>query len=191
MVYRVIGFVHALRHHLRDSDPFQELASFLPPEELVSLRAARNVPLAILQTLGERSVWARRQGWVNDLLVPVMESSLTELTNLQSACERIKNTPIPFTYTVLSHRIVAFFCFFLPFGIVDTVGVFTPVVVFLVSHAFFGLDAIGEEVEDPFGLEPHNLPLTALSRTIEVNLRQLLGEDEVPPFLRPVDGVLM
>ncbi|MCC2667862.1 MAG: uncharacterized protein K0Q72_333, partial [Armatimonadetes bacterium] len=190
-VYRTIGFVHALRHHLRQTDPFTELPSYLPPEEIPSLRSQRNVPLAVLQGIAERLVWARKQGWIHPYHVAILESSLTELINLQGACERIKSTPVPFTYTVLSHRIVAFFCFFLPFGIVDTVGLLTPLVVFLVSHAFFGLDVIGDEIEEPFGVESHHLPLTALCRTIEVNLRQMLGESEVPPFLQPVDGVLM
>jgi putative membrane protein len=91
---------------------------------------------------------------------------------------------------VLIHRIVAVYCLGLPFGIIDTVGVFTPIVVMMVAYAFFGLDAVGDEIEDPFGLEPNDLPLSALSRMIEVNLRQRLGERDLPPLLRPEKGLL-
>jgi putative membrane protein len=79
----------------------------------------------------------------------------------------------------------------LPFGLIDTVGIFTPLVVFVVSHAFFGLDIIGEEVEEPFGTETHHLPLYAISRTIEINLLQLLGESKLPTPVQPVEKVLL
>ncbi len=115
---------------------------------------------------------------------------MTEITGIQGACERIKSTPIPASYTVLIHRIVALYCLGLPFGIVTSVGALTPVVVAIVAYAFYGLDAVGSEIENPFGHDPNDLPLTALSRMIEVNLRQGLGEDELPPLLEPVDGIL-
>ena len=104
--------------------------------------------------------------------------------------DRIKNTPIPFSYTVLIHRIVASYCMFLPFGIVDTMGIMTPVVVLLISHAFFGLDAIGDEIEEPFGIQPNDLPLFTISRNIEVNLLELLGDHDTPTRIAPKGGVL-
>jgi putative membrane protein len=192
VVLHVIAYVHALRHHLRGEDPLDGAATYLPPDEIDALRRYKNVPVAILQTLAERLYWARQHGWINEFHVPLLEENLTDLTNIQGACERIKNTPIPLTYSVLSHRLVAFFCFALPFGLAETVGDLTPVVTFLVSHAFFGLDVIGEEVEEPFGTDPHDLPLTQLSRMIEVNLLQMLGDhDALPDIPQPIDGVLL
>ena len=122
--------------------------------------------------------------------LPVLEASLTEITTVQGACERIKSTPIPGSYTILIHRIVALYCLGLPFGIVSSVGLMTPVVVAIVAYAFYGLDAVGTEIENPFGTDENDLPLSALSRMIEVNLRQRLGESELPELLRPVDGIL-
>ena len=182
-------YAHALRHHLRDSDPFPDLGE-LPAAERAQLADPRNVPLAILQTIGRRMQWAWQQGWIRDYHLPVLEASLTELTAIQGGCERIKNTPLPFAYSVLLHQLVAFYCLLLPFGIVQEVGIMTPVVVLLISHAFLGLDELGDEIEEPFGTHPNDLPLSALSRTIEINLRQLAGERDVPPFLEPVDDVL-
>jgi putative membrane protein len=121
--------------------------------------------------------------------VPVFEASLSELTNIQGACERIKNTPIPFAYTVFIHRIVAAYCLFLPLGVVGDIHYMTPLVVLLISYAFFGLDELGDEIEDPFGTDLNDLPLAALSRAIEINLRQLIEEKEVPEFHQPIDGV--
>ena len=79
----------------------------------------------------------------------------------------------------------AAYCFALPFGIADTVGHLTPAVVFLVSYAFFGPDAIGDQIEEPFGTDDNDLPLSTLSRMIEINLRQGLGETDTPPMLAP------
>lgn len=191
LVYRVIAYVHALRQHLRDEDDLGALAGLLPEAERQALAGQRNRPLAILHAIGGRvrDLWC--QGHVHPMHVPVLEQSLLLLTDIQGGCERIKSTPIPSSYTVLIHRIVAIYVFALPFGLVDTIGSLTPVVVAIIGYAFFGLDAVGEEIEDPFGTDINDLPLATLSRMIEINLRQLLGETALPEPLAPVDGVLL
>lgn len=191
LIHRTIAFVHALRHHLRDTSPLEDIAEFIPADDMEAIKSQKNMPLFLLRRMGERIREAWRQGWIDTYHVQILEGSLTEMTTIQGACERIKNTPIPFAYTVLTHRIVAFYCFSLPFGIVDSVGILTPVVVFLISHAFLGLDAIGDEIEQPFGTEPQHLPLSSLCRTIEVNLRQHNDEDDTPDFMAPIDDVLI
>ena len=112
------------------------------------------------------------------------------LTDIQGACERIKGTPIPFSYTTLIHRITAVYCYALPFGLVDEVKVFTPFVCAIVAYAFFGLDVVGDEIEMPFGTDFNDLPLRAISRMIEVNLLQRLGEEDLPPLLKPINEFL-
>jgi putative membrane protein len=115
---------------------------------------------------------------------------MTALTDIQGACERIKGTPIPFSYTTLIHRITAVYCYALPFGLVDQVKIYTPFVCVIVAYAFFGLDVVGDEIEMPFGTDYNDLPLRAISRTIEVNLRQRLGEQDLPPLHKPVNEFL-
>jgi putative membrane protein len=189
-IYLLIAFAHALRNHLRDSQPWDDLAPLVDSKDLEALRSQRNVPMAITQLLSEELATARERGWLHELHVPITDRIVCELTNIQGGCERIKNTPVPYAYGVLSHRVVAIFCLFLPLGIVDTVKSFTPFVTLLVSYAFFGLDSLGAEIEEPFGTDPHDLPLDAMCRTIEVNLRQLLGETNLPEMMVPVDYVL-
>ncbi|WP_211365313.1 bestrophin family protein [Polyangium fumosum] len=190
MVYRIIGYTHALRLHLRDQDRLEELEPFLAAAEIEALRPELNRPTAILQSAAYRLRDAWQRGWIHSYHLPVLEQSLTVLTDLQGGCERIKSTPIPLSYTSLIHQLVAIYCFALPFGIVKTVGVFTPVVVGIVAYAFYGLDAIGDEIENPFGMDANDLPLSGLSRLIEVNLRQRLGETDLPPLLKPKAGHL-
>ncbi|MDX1411229.1 MAG: bestrophin family ion channel, partial [Nitrospirales bacterium] len=190
-VKRVIAFVHAFRHHLRGSDPISDITKFLSPDDLTEVKHSTHRPLFILQQLGRDLAKAKDKGWLPEINVLAIDGQLVELSNILGACERIKNTPIPFTYTVLIHRIVAFYCFFLPFGLIDTAGAMTPIVVFLISHAFFGLDAIGDEIGEPFGMLPNNLALSGMSRTIEINLLELINDPNRPDPERPINGILL
>ena len=193
LVYRVIAYTHALRLVLRqqldrmDSD----LGPFLPAAELASLKRESNVPAAIAQRLGDRLMDGYRRGWVDPLHLPMLQEALNRFMDIQGGCERIKNTPVPLSYTMLTHRIVGLYCVALPFGIHDVVGEFTPVVVLIIAFAFLGLDAVGTQIEDPFEEDPNDLPLLSLSRMIETNLRQRLGETDLPAAVVPDRGVLI
>lgn len=190
-VKRVIAFSHALRCHLRNEDPAEEIKKFLPPQDWAAVLESTHRPLAILQQLGRDLAVARNRHWLHEFSFPFMDAQLNELSNILGACERIKNTPIPFSYSVLIHRIVASYCLFLPFGLVETTGALTPVVVLLISYAFFELDAIGDEIENPFGLQPNDLSLTAISRNIEINLLELIDDPDRPEPLKPVGDILL
>lgn len=185
VIHAMIAYVHAFRIHLRGGGNYDELAPLLPTSEFEGLTREHNVPIVLLQGLSNRVQDARRQGWLREIDVQLFENTLTSVTDVQGGCERIKSTPIPWSYTVLIHSIVAVYCFALPFGLVTTTEWLTPVVTVLIAYAFLGLDAVGDEIEEPFGLDYNDLPLATLSRMIEVNLRQRLGETDVPPLLEP------
>ncbi len=189
-VRRIAAYVHAVRLRLRDATSYAELSRLIGEEDVARYQAATNPPIAILHDLGQRLTAAWRLGWVHPLHVQVLERTLGDFTDHQGGCERIKSTPIPFTYTLLIHRIVAVYCFTLPLGIVDSVGWATPFVVLLVGYAFYGLDAIGDEIEDPFGNDPQDLPLRALSTMIERDVRDRLGDADLPAPVTPVENVL-
>lgn len=167
----LIAYAHSLRLHLRD-EPIQSLAAYIDEDEMLALSAHRNRPNYLNLRMSVLVAEAWKKGWINTHHVPFFEAHLHELSNLQGGCERIKATPIPFVYVVLLHRLVAIYCFALPFGIVNSVGIYTPFVVGIVSYAFMGLDAIGGSIENPFEKEPHDLPLTQLSEKIEEALNQ-------------------
>jgi putative membrane protein len=186
LVYRTIAYVHALRMHLRNElGDLTSLVGLLNARELEALHAQRNIPLAILQTLSQNIAQARRLGVLHARDTHLFENMLSDLCDVQGGCERIKNTPIPWSYTVLMHSIVAVYCFALPFGLINTTKLATPLVVVLIAYAFLGLDAVGDELEEPFGTDYNDLPLATLSRMVEVNLRQLLGEQDLPALLLP------
>ncbi|MBZ0121836.1 MAG: bestrophin family protein [Sandaracinaceae bacterium] len=191
MVHRVAAYVHSVRKHLRSEDDLEDLRRLISNQEADRLLNEPNRPYAILQKMGERFRDAWLRGWVHAQHLPVLEQSLTSLTDIQGGCERIKSTPIPFSYTALIHRIVAIYCVALPFGITNQIGALTPVVVAIISYAFFGLDAVGDEIEDPFGTDDNDLPLTAISTMIEINIRTRIGDKDLPEPIKPKEGVLV
>ncbi len=192
VVRRAIAYVHALRLHLRSDRSLDDLKAYLEDEELADLVGESNRPIAILQRIGAELRVAWDRGLISEFHLPTLEATLTELAGVQGGCERIKATPIPYSYNILLHRIVFVYCFALPLGLVsiEGLGQYTPIVCLLISYAFFGLDAVGDEIEDPFGEDINDLPLATITRMIEVNLLERLGEEDLPPFLEPKDGVL-
>lgn len=190
LVYRVIAYVHCFRHHLRDQPHPGDAKDLLPRSEAEALEIESNPPQAILHALGQRLRQLWLDGYIHPMHLPTLEQSLAALTDIQGGCERIKSTPIPASYSVLIHRLVATYVFALPFGLVGSIGTWTPAVVALIAYAFLGLDAIGDEIEEPFGTEINDLPLSTLSRMIEINLRDRLGDKAALPSLKPVKNVL-
>ena len=114
---------------------------------------------------------------------------IVELGNVQAGCDRILSTPLPFSYSVLLHRTVYCFCFILPFSLEASLGIWTPILVGLIAYLFLGLDALSEQLEEPFGLQDNDLPLNSMVRLIEREMLSSLGE-ELPPAILAVKGNL-
>jgi putative membrane protein len=189
MVHTTIAFVHSLRIHLRDEEDWDTLD--LDDEHIELLKPETNRPTAIAFWLGELVTEAYRRGFVDSYHRNTLEQRLVDLTNIQGGCERIKATPIPLSHTALTHRITAVYLTFIPFALLDVVGVYTPIVTLMLGFAFLGLDAVGDEMEDPFGVDTNDLPLEFISTNIERNLLQRLGEEDLPPLPQPdARGVL-
>lgn len=185
-VLGLIAFAGAMRNQLRGRPRENGLEALLPAAVFARLAAARSAPTLILLWLGE---WLREQRAADalpPLLAQHMERGLDELSAALGGCERIANTPLPFTYSVILHRSVYFYCMLLPFGLVDSIGWMTPLIVAFVSYTFFALEALSDEIEDPFGTMPNDLALDAIVAGIDASLRELLGEIP-PPAPRP-DG---
>jgi putative membrane protein len=190
-IFRQIAFVHATRCALRRQELWTDLQPFLDSESLLALKHERNVPAALLQQMGQQLTDAVEQHILNDWQMQRIDSTLSDLSNVLGACERIKNTPLPRQYDYYPELLIKIYCIVLPFIIVDQVGLLTPIITVLVSFAFLVLNRIGKNLEDPFENAPYDVPITSLSRTIEINLRQVLGEQNLPEQVQPVSGVLM
>ncbi|WP_051718533.1 bestrophin family protein [Hymenobacter sp. IS2118] len=197
LVYRQMAWVNALRLHLRRQPELWEtdVAPLLARAEAARLRGLANPPaqLLLVQTQALRAAG----NLFNDLQHRTLVEDLRELTNLQGGCERIKNTPFPRQYAFSSLVFVWLFIAILPLGLLGEFeklghGHYWLTVPFsvLVSWVFATIELVGHISEDPFENQMNDVPMTALCRTIEIDLRQMLGEAEVPPKLESVRGVL-
>ncbi|QFY59430.1 bestrophin [Rhizobium grahamii] len=191
LVTLVIAFIQSLVPHLRAGSGREKVEHLLSPELKARYHASRTPPEAISLEIARELADLRARGMLTDISYQILDKTLGELTLAQASCERIRWTPVPFGYTLLLHRTAHLFCLLLPFGFDDVLGWFMPFATALVAYTFFGLDALGDELEAPFGNQPNALPIGALADTIEINLREALGETDLPPLPTPVDYLLM
>ncbi len=190
LIHLSIAFSHAVRHRLRETSPWEDVERFVEPKHHSKMHQAKNIPDHLMQLMGKELGYCRKQHLLSEQMVQNMDERLNSMTVVLAACERIYNTPLPFAYTLLVHRTTYLYCFMLPFSLVSSLGWVTPLVCGVIAYTFFGLDALSEELEEPFGLAANQLALTALSRTIEINLLEALGETDLPPDIVPIKGYL-
>ena len=185
-----IAWAHALRSALRRQDPWSELERLLPAATLDRVKGAANVPTALQAELGRSLAEADRAGRLDSVRLAALDGTLSELANAQGGLEKIKNTPLPRQFEQFPRVFVGAYCLLLPVGLVHDLGAATPFGSTVIGFAFYVLDQIGRDLEDPFEGTVHDVPMSAITRTVEVDLRQMLGEREAPRPLAPVNGVL-
>ena len=186
-----IAYAHALLVQLRPDSSRQVLQAMLPSDLLQAVNSSRNPPEVILRAMQQLLVQGLKDKKIDVIQFQMLDELVQKLAQAQASCERIQNTPIPFGYTLLLHRTAYTFCFLLPFCFANTLGWATPFVTALAAYTLFGLDALGNELEEPFSLGANALPINALTDVIEIDLREALGEKDIPPLPIPKDFVLM
>lgn len=190
LLYRQIAFAHALRLQLRGQgkDLAETLAPFLSADEVKKAAGSTNAAMWILQLQGEA---VRALPALDPIRHARIDETLTALTDVQGACERLKTTPVPRQYEYFPRLFVYVYAVVLPLSLGAHLEWFTPVVSVPVSFLFMALERVGGIMETPFENTITDVPLTAMCRTIERNLRELAGDsDKLPPVLEPVDGYL-
>lgn len=187
----LIAFPYALRDQLRGMPQSEDVRRLVGADEAAALASTPNPPNALLTRLARRFAERAREAGASDILQSSIDQQMTRLSYVLGGCERIKGTPIPYPYILMLHRIVHVYCFLLPFCLVDSIGWFTPLAVCVLAYTFFGLDALGDQIADPFDTQPNDLPLDAMSRGMEITVLEILGESPLPEPLKPVDGLLL
>lgn len=187
----LIAFMNALRHQLRKSDAEQELRKWLSADLYEVVRRARYRPAVILNRMGGWVSELRQAGQIGEITAMAIDQNLNHLSEVLGGCERIASTPLPLSYSVMIHRTVYVYCLLLPFGLVSSVGAFTPLVCLLVAYSFLALETLAQELEEPFGTSPHDLPLQTMCTGIEETLREMAGERLEPEIADPKAYVLL
>lgn len=176
----LIAFVYSLKHQLRETDSAHDMTRLLPKELAEQLKEVQFKPIIILRELGLWVKNAKSENKIDSITQLAFEENLNKLSDIVGGCERIASTPIPYTYSVLLHRTVYIYCFLLSFGFVETMGWITPFIIVFIAYTFVALEAIADELENPFGLQPNDLALDAMSQMIENTLLELNNKKVTP-----------
>ncbi len=171
----ISAFAWSLNFQLRDKSGTEHLERLISPEQLEQVKNKKFIPNIILGFIADWLKEQNKKGNIDTIVMTSMDHQLNQFSNISSGCERIYNTPLPFAYSVLLHRTVYLYCFWLPFGLVDTLGWMMPLIVLLISYTFIALDAIIREIGEPFGEEENDLALNSICRTIEFSIFEQAG----------------
>lgn len=185
IAYRQIAWCYSLGQSLRGLDPMGNLAKFLSEEDLRTARQHNNKPLALLHLHGKDIQCLKEGNRLDTFSQLQLDDTLVRLCDAQGRAERIKTTVFPVTYRLFLHAIIYLFVITLSVSLKDVAGYFEIPLLLLVSAAFLLLEKSATHMQDPFENRPTDTPVTAIARTIEINIRQLLDETDIPQPYAP------
>ena len=162
----------------------------------------KNKATHLISLQSEQLKELRSRGLIEAICYVELENLLVNLYEQQGKCERIKNFPYPRQFATINQMFIRLFVFMIPYGTLNEfskmgekagswVVWFTVPFSVLVAWVFMAMERIGESSENPFEGGPNDVPITAMSRTIEIDLREMLDEQDLPPALQPTHDILM
>lgn len=187
-ILRKAGGVHS------DQRKDELLKEYISEEEFEYLSKKGNKASHIISIQSKKILELKEAGYIDDFRHMELEKLLGEFYNLQGKSERIKNFPFPRQYATVNYFFVWIFIFLLPFGMLNIFGSneyihliwFCIPFTTLVSWVFYTMEMIGEYSENPFEGLYNDVPIRSMARSIEIDIRQMLDEVDLPPNLGPV-----
>jgi len=194
LVYRHLAYCNALRLSLRGQESWEELSPFLSQDELRDLEHYVNKPTRLTFSQGKQLEGVFEPTMAQSLLLNRLDATMNRLLDIQGGCERIKNTAFPDEVRFISKAMVWLSAVAIPVAFLsanDEIHALEVVAVVVIALSFMVVEQLGASLKNPFENLDNDTPMTALCRTIEIDLRQQLGETELPAPIEPVDGVLL
>lgn len=171
----VVAFAVATKLHLRGEPVNKELEELMSISKYLTLKTMNNPPLEIAFWIGDYLQLQYNRNCINSYQLIAIQELLNSLVDSLGACERILKTPIPLAYAIHLKQLLLLYCLLLPFQLVHNLGWWTGAIVGLISFTLFGIEAIGLEIENPFGYDPNDLPLDTICNTMKRNIEDLIS----------------
>ncbi len=172
----IANLVASTRDHLRNEAGYSDL--IVPDDRFLErMRHAIHIPNRVSSLLYERVNDLYKKGVLTGEQLFLVDKELKEFSDIIGACERIKNTPIPYSYTMYLKQFIFIYIITLPFAFVTKVGYVTVPMVALITFVLLSVELIAEEIEDPFGKDINDLPTDELSEKIAENVQEILIQD--------------
>ncbi len=162
----IVAFPFALKNHLRNVSSMNE-GELMETFHILELKDVKHVPLKLTSSLYEKILAHNKEGKINSEQLLILNQEVQQWMEICGACERIRNTPIPFSYSVFLKKFIFIFVTTLPIAYVPQLGYYAIPIVVFVFYVLASLELIAEEIEDPFGNDPNDLPLDEISRNIK------------------------
>jgi putative membrane protein len=180
MALRQIAWCYSLSQNLRNQDATENLNKFISEQELKSLEHQKNIPLALLDIQSQDLSILHKEKSINDYQQIQIDTTLVKLCASMGMAERIKNTYFPKTYRLTLHMFIYIFLATLSFGLTDMYGLMEVPFMIFISIPLLLLEKVAYTIQDPFENKPSDTAMTSISRTIEINIKQQLGLDDIP-----------
>lgn len=167
------NFVFAMKEHLRKGVKMEELE--LTDEERAEIERKEHIPADIVRRMYERTRRFRDNGKMNEGEYIVLDKNLNALLDSLGACERILNTPIPFSYSLFIKKFIFIYVITMPLAFVPTFGYWSALIATFMFYVLVSMEVLAEEIEDPFGTDDNDLPTDGLSTRIRNNVREIIS----------------
>lgn len=167
--YAIPKFGFALKEHLREKQYFGK-NSFL-----IEVDGGKHIPNQVALSMISRVYDLQTEGIISQEQLIILNSDLQQFTDICGGCERIKKTPIPFSYSAFIKKFIFIYVITLPFGWVFSLGYFVVPIVPFILYVLASLELIAEEIEDPFGVDANDLPVDEICNNIEKHVGEILG----------------
>jgi putative membrane protein len=174
---RQIIWCYALGEALRKLPFSERVNSFIEKEEIP---ASQNIPNAILLEHAKDISNALDEKLINEFQQVQMDTTIVRLCDSMGKCERIKNTVFPRAHSMLIHTIIYVFATMLPFGLPDDFPWVEIVLTIVIPVIFIAIEKTSILMQDPFENKPMDTPVTDLAQTIEINIKQMIGDRDIP-----------
>lgn len=185
IAFRQIAWCYCLGQSIRGLNPTENLDSFISAEELAAIKLHNNKALALLQLHGQDIKELKEKNQLDIFSQLQLDNTLVRLCDAQGKSERIKTTVFPVTYRLFLHFIIYLFVATLSISLKNVAPQFEIPLLLLISIPFFLLEKSATHMQDPFENKPTDTALTAIARTIEINIKQLLKETDIPQPHQP------
>lgn len=167
------NFVFSTKEHLRKGVKLNEL-EIADNDFEANLKGVKHIPNRISSMIYERVNHLYKDKKLSGEQLYIVDKELKQFSDILGACERIRNTPIPYSYTMYIKKFIFIYILTLPFGFVTIAEYMTVPIVMLISYVLLSVELIAEEIEDPFGNDVNDLPTDELSIKIKDNVREIL-----------------
>ncbi|WP_309727977.1 bestrophin family ion channel [Chamaesiphon sp. OTE_75_metabat_556] len=171
----LVAFAVATKLHLRSQPANDRLADLVSTLQFSKLQTATNPPLEIIFWISDYLQAKHEQLQISLYQMNELQTLLNNMVDMLGACERILRTPMPLAYAIHLKQLLFLYCLLLPFQIVEELRWWTAPAIALVSFTLFGIEAIGVEIENPFGTDPNDLPLDKICDTVDRNIEDLIS----------------